>query len=314
MSIPGTNLYIPFDPYLVRLALAAIAALAGGWAVYLATRDVRIGFGSSPEQALEEYYGATGDEEESFEVGREAVIAAYLHVPKGSLGYVKYGSAGATFLVAWVLGFPPLVSLGLCTVVYVVVDSFLTGLWRKFRLNIEKDLPMMTARLGGNLLVTSSPMKALEDTVETMEDGSVLKAWMERMVAEVRTGGHPALEKAEAEAMEISPSLALVVFQLRRLFETGGTGFVKAFSLVSQELAAILEARAVASSKAEASRGAVTIILGVMIFISLLMLSTGQIREQLSDPLVQAVVALSVWAMAFGYKFLNTTIDEALEG
>jgi hypothetical protein len=119
--------------------------------------------------------------------------------------------------------------------------------------------------------------------------------------------------QAQHSAGKISPSLALLVFEIGRLLETGGAGFAQAFTATAEHLTSILKARAVARSKAEAARNAVLTMIGIMGFILLLMLSSPQTRKGYEDPTVQLVAAACLGVMAFGYLFLNNLIDEALE-
>ncbi len=121
-------------------------------------------------------------------------------------------------------------------------------------------------------------------------------------------------DDARREAAQLSPSLALVVFQLGRFFETGGAGFARSFTTTAEELSAILEARAVAGSKAESARGAVLTMLAIMGVILFLLLSSPSIRLGFRDPVVQTIAAVSLAAMGAGYALLNSMIDEALDG
>ncbi|MBX3000699.1 MAG: hypothetical protein KF893_19415 [Caldilineaceae bacterium] len=113
--------------------------------------------------------------------------------------------------------------------------------------------------------------------------------------------------------METSNSPALVVSELGRFFETGGSGFTRDFATTADELAAILEARAVSGSKAESARSAVHLLLVIMGLILLLLLSSPAQRADFAHPTAQLVTAASLATMAYGYLFLNGMVDEALE-
>jgi hypothetical protein len=196
----------------------------------------------------------------------------------------------------------------------ILADEFLKGRARRARLAIERELPTFVSRLGGMLLVTSSPRLAVEETVNTLIEGQPLRLWLERLLAGWQTGGETYLATAHLEADKVSPLLGLTVYQIRRLAETGGAGFADAFATVAEELSAILEARAVAASKAEGARSAVLTMLAIMAVILGLMLSAPSIRAGYSDPTAQLVAAGALGAMAFGYAYLNGMIAEALEG
>ena len=136
--------------------------------------------------------------------------------------------------------------------------------------------------------------------------GALLAGWQAQ--------GEAFLAQAHLEANQISPLLGLTVYQIRRLAETGGAGAAKAFATTAEELSAILEARAVASSKAEGARQAVLTMLVIMAVILGIMLSSPTIRQGYNDPTAQLVAAGALAVMGFGYVTLNGMIAEALEG
>lgn len=298
------------------LILSAAGTAAG--AVYLATRHLRLNLGPPPVRALSEYLDALEPESaiEQPSVDRERVILASLGLPPRAnlLTAIKVTAAIVPALVLLSLGIPVVPAAGAGALVGMLTHAGLEGRWRKFRVGLESELPTFVSRLASTLLVTGSPLLALEEVTNTLADESPLRAWMERLVAGVRTGGQRHIEETRAEAAAISPSLALVVFELGRFFETGGSGFTKAFATTAEELSAILEARAVSGSKAESARSAVHIMLGIMGVILLLMLSSPVQRAGFAHPVAQLVTAASLAAMAYGYLFLNGMIDDALEG
>jgi len=231
--------------------------------------------------------------------------------------YSKYIYAGVVLgalLILLGVGLPAVPALGGAGLSYILADEFLKGRTHKARLAIEQELPTFVSRLGGMLLVTSSPRLAVEETVNTLIEGQPLRTWLERLLAGWSTAGEPFLTEAHLEANAISPLLGLTVYQIRRLAETGGAGFTRAFATVAEELSAILDARAVAASKAEGARSAVLTMLAIMAVILGLMLSSPAIRQGYADATAQLVAAGALGVMAFGYAYLNSMIAEALEG
>jgi hypothetical protein len=204
-------------------------------------------------------------------------------------------------------------ALGGGALAYVLADEFLKGGPRKARLAIEQELPTFVSRLGGMLLVTGSPRAAVEEITATLIEGKPLRTWLERLLAGWQAQGEAFLAQAHLEANQISPLLGLTVYQIRRLAETGGAGAAKAFATTAEELSAILEARAVASSKAEGARQAVLTMLVIMAVILGIMLSSPTIRHGYTDPTAQLVAAGALAVMGFGYITLNGMIAEALE-
>lgn len=302
------------EQQILILSAAATAACA----VYLAARHLRFTLGPAPARALMEYLGALDEKPNGVQpsVDRERVILASLGLPQreGLLTAIKVTAGALPALLLLLFGFPFVPAAGAGALVGMLVHAWLEGRWRKFRVGLESELPTFVSRLASTLLVTGSPLLALEEVTTTLADDSPLRAWMERLVAGIRTGGQRHMEQARQEAAAISPSLALVVFELGRFFETGGSGFTKAFATTADSLSAILEARAVSGSKAESARGAVHTMLAIMGFILLLMLSSPVQRTGFAHPTAQLVTAASLAAMAYGYLFLNGMIDEALEG
>ena len=198
--------------------------------------------------------------------------------------YLYGGVVLGTLVVLLAVGFPLVPALGGAALSYILADEFLRGRQRKARLAIEAELPTFVSRLGGMLLVTSAPRLAVEETVATLIEGRPLHTWMSRLLAGWSAVGEPFLAEAHLEAGRISPLLGLTVYQIRRLAETGGAGFTRAFATVAEELSAILEARAVAASKAEGARTAVLTMLAIMAGVLGLMLSAPAIRAGYADP------------------------------
>ena len=228
--------------------------------------------------------------------------------------YIYAGVVLGALLILLGVGMPAVPALGGAGLSYILADEFLKGRTHKARLAIEQELPTFVSRLGGMLLVTSSPRLAVEETVNTLIAGQPLRTWLERLLAGWSAAGEPFLTEAHLEANRISPLLGLTVYQIRRLAETGGAGFTQAFATVAEELSAILEARAVAASKAEGARSAVLTMLAIMAVILGLMLSSPAIRQGYADATAQLVAAGALGVMAFGYAYLNGMIAEALEG
>lgn len=301
------------DQILILSAAGTAAA-----AVYLASRHLRFNLGPAPARALTQYLDALEPESASAppSVDRARVILAALGLPRreGLLTAIKVTAAVVPALLLLLLGIPVVPAAGAGALVGMLTHTWLEGRWRRFRVGLESELPTFVSRLASTLLVTGSPLLALEEVTNTLADQSPLRAWMERLVAGIRTGGQRHIEDTRAEAAALSPSLALVVFELGRFFETGGSGFTKAFATTAEELSAILEARAVSGSKAESARSAVHTMLAIMGVILLLMLSSPVQRVGFAHPVAQLVTAVSLAAMAYGYLFLNGMIDEALEG
>jgi hypothetical protein len=297
--------------------LILVAALLLSMLVAQVVQRVRIQVGSAPQRALAGYLAADAAPVDAFAWNdRDAAILLSLGLPpdKRIITALRVAALALPTLLLLLGGMPPVAALGGGALCLVLVHAFLLGRWRKLRIQIEAELPTFVSRLAGTLLVTASPLKALSEVTDTLDADSPLRRWLERLRAGVRMESQAFFDDARREAAQLSPSLALVVFQLGRFFETGGAGFARSFTTTAEELSAILEARAVAGSKAESARGAVLTMLAIMGVILFLLLSSPSIRLGFRDPVVQTIAAVSLAAMGAGYALLNSMIDEALDG
>ncbi len=287
--------------------LITLFALAAGATVAVTTRQIALAPRTGQALAAYREPAAAGKVEPDINSALGLVKPAYSR-------YVYLGVVLGGFAILLVLGMPVVPAVGGAALAYILADEFLRGKTRKARLAIEQELPTFVSRLGGMLLVTSSPRVAVEEVTATLLPGRPLRTWMERLLAGWSSQGEPFLANAHLEGNAISPLLGLTVYQIRRLAETGGAGFTKAFATTAEELSAILEARAVAGSKAEGARQAVLTMLAIMAVILGIILSSPVIRSGYSDPTAQTIAAAALGVMAFGYTQLNGMIADALEG
>lgn len=303
-------------PTIVQPVVVLATALFAG----LTVRSVasRISLAPSPQRSLSAYLAQPeSDSTTRFRWDdQEAMILASLGLPTrtGLLRWICIASVAVPGVLLLLTGMPLALAIGAGALCYVLTNSFLASRWRRVRVQIEQELPTFVARLAGTLLVTASPNKAIAEVTETLNDDSLLKQWFVRLVANTRLEGSSYFDTARNEAAQLSPSLALVVFELGRFFETGGAGFARAFATTAEELSAILEARAVAGSKAESARGAVLMMLAIIAGILTLMLSSPNIRQGFDSPAVQMISLAALVTMGGGYLFLNGMIDEAMDG
>ena len=302
------------------LALAAAASAALTVAALAGQFDWRVFVQKQSAGRVVADYFAPRTQDASNDTGlavrKEAVILASLGLPDDPRYLTALRVAGALVpalvLLAW--GMPPVVTLAGGALGFVIVHHFLEGRWRKFRMSVEKELPTFVSRLSSTLLVVENAQVALADVIETLDEQSPLRVWMERFLAGMASEGASFALKAREEAAAISPSLALVVYQIGRLATAGGSGFARAFAVSGDMLHTILESRAVAGSKAESARQAVWIMLGIMGVIMFMMLSSPAIRQGFREPSAQLVTLVGLGVMAYGYTFMSGMIDEALEG
>jgi hypothetical protein len=292
---------------LIQQLCLILAGLAAGATVAVAVR--RMSFAPAPAKALEAY-----------QLGGEAVQSpddANINIRLGLLkpGYARLAQ-GLTFapgLVLALLGYPLILAVGLSGLAFILTDEYLKGKPRRVRAQIEEELPPFLSRLSGSLAVTDAVRRALDDALRSLPETSPLAIWLDHMLRGMGREGAAFYHKARSEAVQVSPMLAIVVYQLSRLSETGGSGFSDAFTILAEELGARQEARAIAGAKAGAARQAVLMMLGIMAGIMVLILGSPSMRHSFSQPIAQLTAIICFAVMGFGYVYLNGMIADALE-
>ena len=301
-----------------NVLLAALAALAAAMFVAVLVKRLRASITPAPQRGLEEYFTRPDESEEadaSLHIDRNAVILASLGLPSDPR-YLTAIRALATIvpaLIILLMGLPVTLAAGAALLSFMIGGSFLEGRWKQFQIKVEEELPTFVAQLAGTLQVTESPVVALGEVLESLPQKSPLRMWMSRFAAGLRLQGPRYVETVQDSAAEISPSLALTIFLIGRMAETGGGRFADAFTTVAEELSAILEARAVASSKAASARQNVHMLIGILAFIAVMMFRNEQVLRGFQNASVQLVALVSLVVMAMGYMLMNSMINEALE-
>ena len=159
--------------------------------------------------------------------------------------YAAYAAAGVALLALGVaLALPLWIALLLAVAgAWMGVNGFVESRWNASRRKVEADLPMFLRNLGGMMLVTPNVLQALQDTVASLDARSPLRAWMTRLIEELRLHGQQGFERMQDEAQRISPQLLLVVVEVGRLWETGGAQFAQAFYQAASNQTKILSIR-----------------------------------------------------------------------
>ncbi len=261
-------------------------------------------------------HGAGATAHTLLQVDPDYVILSSLRItsPRIRLQHLRVMGGLVPVLGLLAARFPLLPSLVAGVLGLVVLDAWLKGRWQNFRSRVEAELPTFVSRLGAMLLLNESLTACLDEVLETLPpESSPLRVWMDGYLQGVRQEGKDFLDHARAQANRISPSLALVVFQLGRVVETGGVGFAQAFAASAEEMQTILEVRAVAAAKAEGARNSIAILLAIMGLVIALMAASPDMREGFRDATAQTILMAALGAMAFGYYFLTGMIADALE-
>ena len=314
-DIPIPTMTIP-----PRVVLTLLFAVIAGLFVAALVKWLLGAVRTAPERGLAAYYnvseaGEGGNGDSLAAISKEGVILSSLGLPPDPrwLTGLKVGAFALPTIFILIAGWPLLMAAGAGGLAYMLVSAWLEGRWRDFQVRVEEDLPTFVAQLAGVLQLTDSASVALTEVVQSMPQKSPLRLWMERFTTGVQLHGPVYAERVREKAAEISPSLALTVFFIGRLSETGGGQFADAFTTVANELSAILEARAVASSKAASAKQNVHMMIAILAFISALLFRSPEIRQGFEIPQVKIITAVALLAMVFGYAYMNKLIDEALE-
>jgi len=300
-----------FAPYLMALAAALLIC---GLARLIPRRSV--------SKALSGYYDIPTRRQDAppAPVGSQAykIRLACSGFGLDVAGWEELALWAARILVTLVLAvpialssLPPMVYLVAPAVAYVAVNSVINNKWNSIRLGIEKEIPTLLLRVSAVVQASPNVMDALTEVTASLDPDGPLKAWMERFTQRLQISGQKGLEDALAEATAISPSLALVVIEIGRLWETGGIGYIEAFRLVSDNLAGILEARAQAAAKSAGAWGTVRIILLALGFAIYMVMGNPGTAHMFHAWYAQlGLLAVLVWA-AVGWNIIGDTIQEA---
>ena len=211
------------------------------------------------------------------------------------------------------LELPPMFWLVGPAIAYFAGNSLVNKKWSKMRIAIEKEIPSYLMNLASMVQLTPNVFQALEDAALSLNPQAQLRPWIDRLVHSLQSHGRQGLEEMQAEAGVISPSLLLMVVEIGRLWETGGTGFTQSFQLASENLSGILEGRSKAFSKADGAWGTIRVIvlaLGGAIFLAFSSPgSSALFRTPVSQ--IAMLVALA-WAV-FGFSYIYDLIRESVE-
>ena len=213
---PQQLLTLDFSSLDPRLFILAAALMAGLTVLVTARRfKFRLPRRSAGSSVLAYMDAHEDDTDEgpitSIRLNKEAIILSSLGLPYRPhlllALRILAGVLPAALLL--LLGYPVVLALGGGVLGAILAGTWLQGRWRNFCNQVEQELPTFTSRLSGTLLVTSSPVAALEDVVSGLGADAPLRLWMEVFLHRHQAAGTPALHHPRPAGSERGHRLPL---------------------------------------------------------------------------------------------------------
>ena len=190
-----------------------------------------------------------------------------------------------------------------------VVQVLLGSAWDRMRREIEKDIPTLMIRLSGMIQASPNVLESLDEVTKSLDSDRPLYTWMRGLVVETQERGISAFDELERDAEMISSSLILAVVQIRRLWESGGSGYIKSFRLIADHLSELMNTRALAYAKSGRSGNLARIIIAAaVISLSGIMNNPTSRAMFMSNPVTRlGLVAFFVWG-GFGWFYIRSIL------
>jgi hypothetical protein len=195
---------------------------------------------------------------------------------------------------------------------WFLVESQLNGAWVKLVHGMEKEIPIFLSRLASTVQIESNVLEAMHEVTETLDAKGPLREWLLRFIGRCQAGGAQAQVEMQAEAQAISTSLGITVFEIGRLWETGGPGYARAFAMAAENIGDALQARALAHSKGEGAKGSIRTILFALIAVMVFLFTTPQFSKAMQDSTIQIAYAFILGWMFFGWSMIDSLIEGAI--
>jgi hypothetical protein len=215
-------------------------------------------------------------------------------------------------LILLVVGAPLLMVPAAYVAAWFLVNSQINTVWVKLQHGIEREIPVFLTRLASTVQIESNVLEAINEVAETLEPKGQLKEWMQRFIGRCQAGGIQALGEMLLEAQAISTSLGIAVFEIGRLWETGGPGYVKAFNMAADNIGDALKARALAHSKGDGAKSSIRMIVLALVAVMVFMFATPQFASSMQDPTIQMLYAFILGWMFFGWSMIDSIIEGAI--
>ena len=197
---------------------------------------------------------------------------------------------------------------------YLLVQGVVASKWEKTRILLEQDIPTCMRNLSGIIQTDPNVISAINTVRQALDPERPLHEWLGYFLQAINMRGITAFDVLLPEAYQISSALGLMVFEIHRLWESGGEGYTKAFKLAADNLSEILRVKAQASAKGTGALGlARLIILAAVVSIGTILLSPVGQDIYLGNPMLKlSLIAIVAWG-AYGWIFIKDMVREAVE-
>jgi hypothetical protein len=229
-----------------------------------------------------------------------------------ALWLARLGGGTAMALILLLVNAPLLMLPAAYVAAWFLVDSQLNGAWIKLTHGVEKDIPIFLSRLASTIQIESNVLEALNEVTETLEGKSPLRAWMLQFIARCQAGGQQALGGMLEEAQAVSTSLGIAVFEIGRLWETGGPGYARAFAIAADNIGDALKARGMAHAKGDGAKGSIRMIVVALLVVMVFLFGTPQFSTAMQDLNMQIMFAFILGWMFFGWSMIDSIIEGAV--
>jgi hypothetical protein len=313
----------------IDMALKLVTGIAAGAGAYffltLLVTQIR---GKSQAESLRAYYRQRGRSDDPVAANPGKLQISELS--KTRLAFLRFGmdvsgkEEVATYSLMALIGVPgilifnafhlgwPISIAGGMVLGYAITHGFVNAQWEKVRLEIEKEIPTFLRNLSGILKAEPNILEALSSSREALDPEKPLAAWVETFITRIQRQGRTAFESLLIEANSISSSLALVVFEVQRMGETGGAGYTAAFHETANNLNEILNVKGQAAAVASGKKNIALAIIGAAVFgLGYILSAPVGTSVYLENPLFKiGLVAAIAWG-AYGWSYIQQMIREA---
>lgn len=217
-----------------------------------------------------------------------------------------------TLLFYAIAGFPFFTSLVGLVAGYVLVNGQVTRAWNRMRTDMEAEIPALLSGMKSAIAVAPNVPQALADAAQTLRNGGPLRAWAEAAAARMHAEGVPCLESLKQDAAAISPSLAVCVAMIGRMWTTGGSGYAQAFESAAENLRETLSARVLARARGSGAQSTTNLLMGLAIAMIIFLNHNPAMASTVRLPMVQIAYAVILVMIVYGYNMINDTIENAV--